>query len=229
MDGGATFIIQHPTPLQSFPSGIRFVAQNNYIMLEQPYMNPLPPTGDDGNSSSQGCVSCVGIILTVVICALLTLLFGCRSTRTIVELRDSIRTEVVTNTIYIPDTQYVTLPPQTVERTTPDTTSTLRIDYAISTATIQNGLLHHTLSATNTPIPVPVQHQVTTRDSIVYREKEVPVPVPVVQEVERPLTSWQQFRLWLGNIILITLALAATIFIFRKRTWWIAILKRFIK
>ena len=142
------------------------------------------------------------------------------------ELRDSIRTEVVTNTVIVNDTQFITLPPQTVERITPDTTSTLRIDYAVSSATVVNGLLHHTLTSTDTPVPVPVQHQVTTRDSIVYREKEVPVPTPVIQEVEKPLTSWQQFRLWLGNIILIALAIAATIFVIRKRTWWLRLFKR---
>ena len=187
-------------------------------MLEEPYINPLP-TEPDADPYRKGCFgSILGFVLAIIICAVLTALFsGCRSSRTVVELRDSIRTEVVTNTIYVPDTQYVTLPPQTVERITPDTVSELSTDYAISTAAIHNGLLYHTLANAQTTIPVPVLHRETTRDSIVYREKEVPVPVPVVKEVPCSLTRWQQARLWIGNVVLIALGLAAAVFIFRIR------------
>ena len=81
----------------------------------------------------------------------------------------------------------------------------------------RGGLLHHTLTTKPTPVAVPVQHKETTRDSIQYREREVPVPVPVVQEVEKPLTGWQQLRLHLANILLVALLLAAAIWALKKR------------
>ena len=93
--------------------------------------------GDYQTDPRKGCLgSLLGFVIAFFVCALLSFLFGCRSTRTVVELRDSIRTEVVTNTVIVNDTQFITLPPQTVERITPDTTSTLRIDYAVSSATV---------------------------------------------------------------------------------------------
>ena len=147
----------------------------------------------------------------------------------VVELRDSIRTEVVTNTVIIPDTQYVELPAQVVERITPDTTSTLRTSFAESTATISGGMLHHILRNLENPIPVPVQHKETTRDSIVYREKEVPVPVPVVKEVERQFTTWQRIRLWLGNVVIVAIAAAVGVWLVRRRAWWIRLLRIFTK
>jgi hypothetical protein len=172
-----------------------------------------------------GCaVYLIGFVLVILTCAIFA---GCRTKYTpVVEIRDSIRTEVTTNTVIIPDTQYVTLPAQVVERTTPDTTSTLRISFAESTAAIRGGLLFHSLRSLDTPLPVPVQHKETTRDSIVYREKEVPVPVPVVKEVERQFTTWEQMRLWMGNLVLVALALAAGVWIIRKRTWWLRLFKK---
>lgn len=165
----------------------------------------------------------LGLVIVLMVCALLS---GCKTKdSTVVELRDSIRTEVVTNTVIIPDTQYVTLPAQIVERTTPDTTSTLRISFAESTASIRGGLLFHSLRSLDTPLPVPVQHKETTRDSIVYREKEVPVPVPVVKEVERQFTTWQQIRLWLGNMVIVALGIASGVWIIRKRTWWLRLFR----
>lgn len=152
-------------------------------------------------------------------CSLLTLLcLSCRSPRTIiVEVQDSTSTHVRTHTVFVPDTILVPLPPQTVYRVTPDTTSHIETDYAASDAAIRDGLLYHSLTTKPTPVPVPVTHKETTRDSIVYREREVPVPVPVIQEVEKPLTRWQQLRLHLANITLVALALAAAIWLLKKR------------
>ena len=37
----------------------------------------------------------------------------------------------------------------------------------------------------------------------------IPQPYPVPEYIERPLTWWQHLRLWLGNILLALLLLAA--------------------
>ena len=201
------------------------------IQPEMPDMSELTPEQQEEVRVKVALYGCVSSFLIIIIgLALLALFAGCRTKYVpVVELRDSIRTEVVTSTVYVPDTQYVTLPAQIVERTTPDTTSTLRTSFAESTATIRGGLLHHVLRNLEIPVPVPVQHKETTRDSIVYREKEVPVPVPVVQEVARPLSAWQQVRIWLGNVILAALGIAAGVWIFKKRTWWLRLLRIFTK
>lgn len=167
----------------------------------------------------------MGFFVAFLLCILLS---GCRAKYIpVVEIRDSIRTEVVTNTVIIPDTQYVTLPAQVIERTTPDTISTLCISFAESTAAIRGGLLFHCLRSLETPVPVPVQHKETTRDSIVYREKEVPVPVPVEKIVPAPLTTWQNIRLWMGNVVLVALAIAAGVWVVRKRAWWLRLFRMF--
>ncbi len=149
---------------------------------------------------------------------------SCRTKTVIVEVQDSTSTHVHTHTVFVPDTILVPLPPQTVMVTTPDTISHIETDYAASDAAILGGLLHHYLTTKPTPVPVPVSHKETTRDSIVYRERKV--PVPVVQEVEKPLTRWQQARLHLANIMLILLGICTAVWLVRKRTWWLRLLRK---
>ena len=118
--------------------------------------------------------------------------------------QDSIRTEIKYKLIESIDTVFITLPPQTVERTSPDTTSTLENDYAKTTATIlPNGLLFHNLETKQTPVPVPAKKTEEQRDSIVYQGKEVPVPYPVEVEVNR-LTWAQQAQIY-GFRVLVAL------------------------
>ena len=148
---------------------------------------------------------------TLILLFLLLALCGCKSTKpaTVVVVRDSIRTEVRTETVYVPDTIPVVLPPETVRVVAPDTLSRIQTSVAISEAAIRDGLLHHSIWNKQTALQVPVEHKETTRNSIVYKEKEVPVPYPVEVEVEKPLTWWQQLRLWLGNILLVVILAAA--------------------
>lgn len=41
-----------------------------------------------------------------------------------------------------------------------------------------------------------------------------------VKEVEKPLTMWQQARIWLANLVLVALAVMALVWVARKRAWW---------
>jgi hypothetical protein len=156
----------------------------------------------------------VGMFILLLI--LSALLSGCRTAKpaTVVVVRDSIRTEVHTETVYVHDTIPVQLPKDSVGIATPDTTSRIETSVAISEASIRDGLLWH--SIWNKPtIEVPVEHKETVRDSIVYREKEVPVPYPVEVKVEKELNWWQQLRLWLGTAALILILAAVCYGIFR--------------
>ena len=182
---------------------------------------PAEPPSDDPDPDRIGCIGAIiSWIITLILLAVICSFTSCRSTRTVVvEVEDSTSTHVHTHTVFVPDTVLVPLPPQTVYRVTPDTASHLETAYAASDAAIRGGLLHHTLTTKATPVAVPVQHKETTRDSIVYREREVPVPVPVVQEVEKPLTGWQQLRLHLANIMLFTLAILAVLWLLKRKVF----------
>lgn len=196
--------------------------------FHHPQWPPAEPPADDGLPDRWSCL--LTILSWIIIAILLGILSGCftscRATRTvIVTERDSTSTHVHTHTVFVPDTVLVPLPPDRVVITTPDTASTLRTSVAESHAAIRGGLLHHSLRNLPAPLPVPVQTKVVTRDSIVYREREVPVPYPVDRLVEKPLTHWQQFRIHLANIMLIALALAAAIWALKKRAWWLRIFR----
>ncbi len=162
--------------------------------------------------------------LSILAVLALLALTSCRTAKpvqtTVVVVHDSIRTEVHTVTVTTHDTIAAPLPKDSIAVVTPDTTSRLETSVAISEATIRDGLLCHRLWNKPT-VDVAVDHKETVRDSTVYVEKEVPVPVPVEVEVEKPLTWWQQLRLWLGTAALILLALAAAYGLFRLwQKWW---------
>lgn len=161
--------------------------------------------------------------------AFLTLLVcSCATTKprtTIVSTQDSIRTEIKYKLIESIDTVFITLPPQTVERTSPDTTSTLENDYAKTTATIlPNGMLFHNLETKQTPVPIPTKKTEAQRDSVVYREKEVPVPYPVEVEVNR--LSWMQQAQIYGFRVLVAILLLGAAVRYRKKIF--QFVRRFI-
>ena len=50
----------------------------------------------------------------------------------------------------------------------------------------------------------------------------------VIKEVEKDLSWWQQARIWLGNLILVALAIAAAVWLVKKRTWWLTLIRKII-
>lgn len=160
-------------------------------------------------------------ILAILVCSCATT----KRTPTVVTTQDSVSTEIQYILIEHIDTVLVTLPPQFAERTTPDTTSTLENDYAKTTATIlPNGLLFHNLETKQKPVPVPTKTTEEKRDSVVYREKDIPVPYPVETEVNR-LTWLQQAQIYGFRILVALIALGALL---RYRKEIFAIVRRFI-
>lgn len=160
-------------------------------------------------------------ILAAIVCSCATT----KPTATVVPTQDSIRTEIRYKLIESIDTVFLTLPPQTAERTTPDTTSTLENDYAKTTATIlPNGMLFHNLETKQTPVPVPIKKTEAQRDSVVYREKEVPVPYPVEVEVNR--LSWMQQAQIYGFRVLVAILLLGAAVRYRKKIF--QFVRRFI-
>ncbi len=103
--------------------------------------------------------------------------------------KDSVRTEVRKEIIYVPDTVYLEIPAQSAERTTKDSTSNLENDYATSTARINpDGTLYHDLNTKPQDKPVPTEKEIERNDSIVYIDRFTEVPIPV----EKELSWWEQ-------------------------------------
>ena len=135
------------------------------------------------------------------------------------EQRDSVRIEVRKETRYIKDTVFLTVPAQSAENTTRDTSSHLETDYAESDARITpDGTLYHSLKNKEQEKPVPVDVPVTQKDSIVYRDKLIYETV----EVERDLTAWQKWQMRSFWILLSAVA----IYVLRKPL--LALVRRFI-
>lgn len=158
------------------------------------------------------------IILTSLMAALL--MQGCCTQRKIASestSSDSTRVEIRYKEVYIHDTLYITLPSQSVERETNDTSSHLETKYASSDARInQDGTLYHSLKSKDVPVPVPTEQKVVYKDSIVYRDRNV--YLTETKYVERELTSWQKWQMrsfW----ILLSVLLAILIYRFRKPIW----------
>lgn len=86
------------------------------------------------------------------------------------------------------DTVFQSLPSQSSERVTKDTTSVLETEYAISSASVsRDGTLRHTLDTKPTPVRVTVPITLHQRDSIVVRDSTNYIYIPVKQA----LTVWQ--------------------------------------
>lgn len=129
-----------------------------------------------------------------------------------IKQRDSTRIEYRERIVLVPDTVFMEIPAQTAERTTPDSTSHLENEYAVSDAGINpDGSLFHSLDTKPQKKPVPIKRPVEYRDRTVYRDREIKVEVPV----ERNLTWWQttciKFFPWALSVI------AGSIYLHLKR------------
>lgn len=64
----------------------------------------------------------------------------------------------------------------------------------------------------------------------ISRRDTVPVPYPVKKYIKVPAQlAWhQQARLWLANLVLVALAVAAAVWIVRKRSWWMEKIKKLL-
>lgn len=56
------------------------------------------------------------------------------------------------------------------------------------------------------------------KDSIfIYDTIRIPYPVEVIKHVKAPLTSWQNFQLWSGRIVLLLVLLAGLYFVLKLK------------
>lgn len=134
--------------------------------------------------------------ITIIIAA--SLLWGC-SPKIIPVQRDTvtvIKTEIIER--LVKDTVHITLPQDSTSVQTSDTTSTLRIRAATSTATVSGGVLSHSLYSNpdyEPEVEIIYKDRVEYRDTTIYRDRVD------IQEVERKLTGWQKFTMSSGYIL----------------------------
>jgi len=136
---------------------------------------------------------------------------SCGSLRRVAEA-DSTRVEVRTEVKTIHDTAWMELPVIVERVATLDTASVLENKYARSEASVSGGILSHSLETKPVKQPVAVESREIVRDSIVFRDR-------VVQEdiyIEKQLNGWQKFRLRLGDVSLILIAIAILYLLFNK-------------
>ena len=136
---------------------------------------------------------------------------SCGSLRRVAEV-DSTRVEVRTEVKTIHDTAWMELPVIVERVATLDTASVLENKYARSEASVSGGILSHSLETKPVKQPVSVESREIVRDSIVFRDR-------VIQEdiyIEKQLNGWQKFRLRLGDVSLILIAIAILYLLFNK-------------
>ena len=127
---------------------------------------------------------------------------ACSSLRQITPT-EKIVTETKIETFFQTDTVYLEVPKIVEKIVTADTVSVLENDFALSSASVSDGLLSHSLETKPVQKPVEVQTKIVYRDSVVFKD----VVVYETVEVEKELTEWQSFKMKTGGITLTILSL----------------------
>lgn len=105
--------------------------------------------------------------------------------------RDSISIVVQERVIRLTDTVFLEIPKEVERIITRDTISHLEVQYARSEAMIDSGgYLHHYLEQKAVKQPKIVEIEYVTRDSLVFRDREI----EKVVEVKRQPTKFEQFQ-----------------------------------
>ena len=152
------------------------------------------------------------ILTALLITALI--ISGC-SPRVFPVQRDTVtlvRTEIVERLVR--DTIEVILPQDSVFVQTRDTTSVLRIRAAISEASVNGGVLTHSLHSNPAYKP---EIEVVYKDRIEYRDTTIYASNTEVIEVERELSGWQKAMMSGGYILLGAVMLLAVLGILKWR------------
>lgn len=163
----------------------------------------------------------------IYICIFISILIafgGCSSSKKAIsiEKRDSVRTEIRYEKVFIKDTAYIEIPAQISERIIKDSVSFLENEYALSNARINaDGSLYHDLSTKPHKKPVVVDKKIERRDSIIYKDREIEVPIPV----ERELGWWEKTSIRFFPYSLFALSLIC-LYLFRKPI--LTLIRRFI-
>lgn len=121
----------------------------------------------------------------------------------VVETRERVR--IINHTEIVPVVATFKVPEMVIEKTVKDSSSHLETDFAESDARVnRDGTLYHSIRNKKQTLQQEIPVKIEYKDSIVYKETEVPV------YVEKELTQWQRLRLdgfwWLLAIVMLAVA-----------------------
>lgn len=145
----------------------------------------------------------IQIILNIL--AIVVLLSSCASQR----IPCDPETIIIEKTKIVDTTIYVDLPREVIKEVLPpDSTSVIESSVAISTASLSNGYLHHSLvNKPQLPQPVEVESEVVEKEVI----------KTITEEVVLPLTWWQTLFIGLGKFALATIIALVIWLILRRK------------
>ena len=86
----------------------------------------------------------------------------------------------------------------------------------------EHEMLIHRLDIQDSTMRVMQQH-IQHSDSLLQQKQTV-----VEKEVEKQLNWFQQMQLWMGRLVLVALAVIAVVWVVKKRTWWLALLRKIL-
>lgn len=136
-----------------------------------------------------GCIDMKSILVIVF---MTTVFIGCKTVYIPVERVVQIRETVIDTVVsFVPVPEYVHI-------VTKDTTSTVETTYAISTASLASGFLHHDIENKKDTISVRICY--ITRDSVIKEPAPYPVYVDKVVEksVRMPMRWWEKIVFYIG-------------------------------
>ena len=81
-------------------------------------------------------------------------------------------------------------------------------------------VLIHRLEVMDSTLSV-MQLQFSHIDSLMQQRN-----ISTTRYVQRSLTFWQQARLWLANTVLVALIIAAAVWAWRRRAWWLRLFRK---
>lgn len=81
-------------------------------------------------------------------------------------------------------------------------------------------VLIHRLEVMDSTLSV-MQQQFSHIDSLMQQRN-----ISTTRYVKSSLTFWQQARLWLANVVLVALIIAAAVWALRRRAWWLRIFRK---
>lgn len=157
------------------------------------------------------------VILAMILAMAAMMMCGCSQRvveRIEVEYRDSVVKEVRLDTVRVP--VYIEVPAQVAEHVTPEDSSHLENDYAVSEAKVDsNGLLHHRLWTKPQRVETEAEVVVPTTETTVTHS-ETNTATKVV-EVPRDYTWWDRTRFYIAYGAMVLLAAGAAVAVWKLK------------
>lgn len=157
-------------------------------------------SGDPGESGQNALYVLAAIIILIILCIVFG---GCKSVQYVPVIESHTDTVLITkhqrDSIYLRDSTHVS------EKQKGDT-------------------VYLSIEKWHTQYKEKIVHDTVYHSRI----DSIPKPYPVPKYIEKELSWWQSTRLRIANVVLIAALIAVGWWIFKKRAWWLALIKSII-